>query len=674
MRHMYLFSRIFFIGLLAVQIPLSAFAQSFEPHNPPLSPSTYDLTSDYREIPSLRTEKTVTFVRPDGQAVSIGDGHDIFTHDENGDFVPIDESGYETARGIVFDRLPRDAIVTFDASSPGYTYQLGKHWLKLRYAGRAEAIFKAPNVVTYRLSDTAVLTFTVRGATVQKAITITGNVDPAVLQFSLTADPELSLRSSKDGMQLREKDGTVIFQTSAPILQDTTGKILNHPIEIVSLSSGNFGYHYDSSGLPATYVIDPNTTLNSPSTCADDASVGSVVWSGASGCSGTAVTFENSTHYFKATNFGFFVPQGSTITGIVAKVTRASNGGQTGDVGPHLVKAGTIQGGSQTYGPTDTLGSYNQFWGSGVGESTYGQEEGLGSTNDLWSGTWTAADITNSGFGFVIGASSAAEPESTVTNTVSGVKMQVYYSLKQLGDLCNEGDQCASGPCEPCDVGLWSAPCGSDPPGTLKCGSHCACISDGYGITVSPGFSAVLASNESVDMTVTSNYGSYNGENVRFKKGTTRIAEMVFGYGCTGPAGNFTPQMDTDTTNQKAYFHVPGYTLKGSGYTLYVPKSVSHDRVRVCSGAVLLGCTSTGSWSFYSNDQGQITANGGFSTTNITAAVTGGYWKINGLTSTGGGEGSGAGGTAVPEFPLVGLLAVLAGCLVFMRWKVLRRD
>ncbi len=211
----------------------------------------------------------------------------------------------------------------------------------------------------------------------------------------------------------------------------------------------------------------------------------------------------------------------------------------------------------------------------------------------------------------------------------------------------------------------------------------CGCVGAQNGITLSGGADAIVdANNESIDLTQIS---SQTGVHVaRIKKGSIPIAEYVldFRLGCGGYAGNVFANNPTNfnanTGDQKAYAHpTGGYRTvnNSSGYVLFVPKSVSHDSVRTCSGAITLGCTAANSWSFVANDQGTITStNGGFDTTGISVSVSNGYWNIAHLRGTGGeGENSGAGGgNSVPEFSVIGLLMVLTGCGYFMRKKILK--
>jgi hypothetical protein len=130
--------------------------------------------------------------------------------------------------------------------------------------------------------------------------------------------------------------------------------------------------------------------------------------------------------------------------------------------------------------------------------------------------------------------------------------------------------------------------------------------------------------------------------------------------------------IDTNNSTYAAVMHDTDDALgidADHRYNLLIPKSASHNQVRVCSGKTTIGCTSANSWSFLANAAGSITViNGGFSTTGITVAVSGGYWVIKGLTGTSGqGESSGGGGGDVPEFSTIGLLILLGGCYMMAR-------
>jgi len=145
----------------------------------------------------------------------------------------------------------------------------------------------------------------------------------------------------------------------------------------------------------------PSQGPNSPSTVADDSSIGSVAWSNP----GNATTSDDSratasirsqsgpSHYLKATDFGFSIPSGATIDGIEVEVEKGSNANnQVADNAVRIVKGGTI-------GSTDKSGAN---WATTDAYITHG------GASDLWGKTWTPTDINNSNFGFAISASCGA--------------------------------------------------------------------------------------------------------------------------------------------------------------------------------------------------------------------------------------------------------------------------
>lgn len=161
----------------------------------------------------------------------------------------------------------------------------------------------------------------------------------------------------------------------------------------------------------------------SPGTGANDASVGTVAWtnpgnilasdnSNATASANTGVT----TNYLKATNFGFSIPTGATIDGIVVEFERKSNNTGTGRDGEvKLVKGGTIGGDNKATATnwafiTDRYDSY-------------------GANNDLWGLTWTADDINSSGFGAVLAASPLNGAQGLAASlTVDHIRITVYYT------------------------------------------------------------------------------------------------------------------------------------------------------------------------------------------------------------------------------------------------------
>jgi len=136
---------------------------------------------------------------------------------------------------------------------------------------------------------------------------------------------------------------------------------------------------------------------DAPATAVSDPAVGSVAWmnptyaEASDGSYATATLTLTPSEYLKLTNFGFAIPTGSTINGIVVEVQRANIGsGTVIDNAIRIVKSdGSI-------GTTDK--SSATAWPSSEAYATYG---GAG---DLWGETWTATDINNSNFGVAISA------------------------------------------------------------------------------------------------------------------------------------------------------------------------------------------------------------------------------------------------------------------------------
>lgn len=157
-----------------------------------------------------------------------------------------------------------------------------------------------------------------------------------------------------------------------------------------------------------------------PGTGADDAAVGTVSWSSTGNITADDAAVAQSspagpatTHYLKATNFGFAIPGGATIDGIKLEIKKRQNFGTPGivtDSAVYVVKADA------------TLGSTNKAevpaWGAALAYSTYG------GSADLWSESWTAADINDADFGFVISASVS----NNCSIEVDAFRVTIYYT------------------------------------------------------------------------------------------------------------------------------------------------------------------------------------------------------------------------------------------------------
>ena len=167
-----------------------------------------------------------------------------------------------------------------------------------------------------------------------------------------------------------------------------------------------------------------NLTSNAPATIANDATVGTLAWrlpaNTAYNSSGSTVA----TEYLKFTNFGFAIPAGATIVGIVVNATLTGSSSQfpysnlVSDNSIKLVKGGTVGGTEHANG--QMWGSVPNWFGGGVNPSinTYG------TASDMWGETLAATDVNASGFGVALSASILAGG----TATINSVSITVYYT------------------------------------------------------------------------------------------------------------------------------------------------------------------------------------------------------------------------------------------------------
>jgi len=176
----------------------------------------------------------------------------------------------------------------------------------------------------------------------------------------------------------------------------------------------------------------------SPGTVTDDASVGSMAWVNpsnvvasdnvyASTAIGAGVGQES--HYLKATNFGFSIPAGSTIDGILVEVERSwvdgsmnygyitdtvTSGTPNGTGGSRMIKGGLT---------SSTNVSLGSEWTNPKSRALFG------SATSLWGETWTPADINNSNFGFAMSAVGYNGPSGTdPTAQVDHIRITVNYT------------------------------------------------------------------------------------------------------------------------------------------------------------------------------------------------------------------------------------------------------
>ena len=174
---------------------------------------------------------------------------------------------------------------------------------------------------------------------------------------------------------------------------------------------------------------------NSPGTMADDATVGTVAWTTPDNAKvsdniyTTAVMTVNvnnhPSHYLVATNFGFSIPTGATINGILVEFERYKNAGGITDNIVKLVKGGVISG-------NDKANTLADAWGAGSGNERYDPYPSSGASTDLWGLTLTPSDINASNFGVAISAEYTGG--TTGTALVDHIRITVYYTPLTSGN------------------------------------------------------------------------------------------------------------------------------------------------------------------------------------------------------------------------------------------------
>ncbi|MBX4200993.1 hypothetical protein KW786_02585, partial [Candidatus Parcubacteria bacterium] len=179
-----------------------------------------------------------------------------------------------------------------------------------------------------------------------------------------------------------------------------------------------FDLRINSNAINVDFIVDPSSGPNNAGTGADDSGIGTIAWTNPGNVTAsddsyaTASTFgSGTTHYLKATNFGFSIPDGSTINGI--KVEWEHNASNMisiiTDHAVRIVKGGTI--GSTDKSSVTRWAVMDEFFS-------------YGSSSDLWGETWTAADINSSTFG----AALSADFDSGGPVNVDSVRITITYT------------------------------------------------------------------------------------------------------------------------------------------------------------------------------------------------------------------------------------------------------
>lgn len=173
-------------------------------------------------------------------------------------------------------------------------------------------------------------------------------------------------------------------------------------------------------GLVSAVTAGPNF----PSTAVEDTSIGTGPWTSVSNIlttndsrAGNSLGSSQITRYLKATNFGFSIPAGATIDGILVEweVSIGIGSNAVTDHAVRIVKGGTI-------GSTDK--SNATTWTTSDAFLTHG------GSSDLWGETWTADDINATTFGTALSAIGSVTAPSMPQ--VDSVRITVTYTLATI--------------------------------------------------------------------------------------------------------------------------------------------------------------------------------------------------------------------------------------------------
>ena len=175
----------------------------------------------------------------------------------------------------------------------------------------------------------------------------------------------------------------------------------------LSISYNLFAQEGPLSPSTITTVAIPGSSATWSTT--GNASVSDDAYTGTGDIAGGAGSY---TDYLVATNFGFAIPGGATITGIEVSYERSDASGLSSDYRIRIVKGGVIgsteMSTSTAYPATD---AYNIY----------------GNPFDSWGETWTDADINAADFGVAIAAQRNAAG-GTSAAVIDHIQITVYYS------------------------------------------------------------------------------------------------------------------------------------------------------------------------------------------------------------------------------------------------------
>lgn len=368
--------------------------------NDAANPLAFDLPMTAREIVEKRTEQSVVFDLGMGKRAAVGYGTPLFAKNNQGQWIPIMQDGQREGDSFAFSLLADDVDIRFDLTKPRYELMQGNHGYSVAFQSDAIGIIENSTTVRYHLADGVTLRWTVDGNRVRKEIFINKH-NSTLPSFTIVPLHEEQIQLTDNHFSILDADGTERFSTATPFLAEKDGTIIDRPVRIQHISNNAYRYIYDDTELPLPYILDPSEGPNDPGTLEDDDAVGTVTWSNPGNAAANDASYATATDnvsttnsfYLKATNFGFTIPTGATIDGIVVEIDRKCSDDSSDYCTDNIVRLQK----SSFQGDNKAIGSATH-WPTSDAYATYG------ASNDLWGLSFTPSDINASDFGVGISA------------------------------------------------------------------------------------------------------------------------------------------------------------------------------------------------------------------------------------------------------------------------------
>ncbi len=176
---------------------------------------------------------------------------------------------------------------------------------------------------------------------------------------------------------------------------------------------------------------------NSPGTVANDATSGTYAWVNPTNTEAsdnaysttTGLEVFHTTQYLEATNFGFSVPSGATIDGILVEIERKKGvGDPIKDLEVRIIKS------DGTWGTTNKADTVNAW-------PTTDTYKSYGSSSDLWDESWSDTDINDTDFGVVLRAKNTVGiPNGAIVPSVDHIRITVSFTESTGLDNFNPAD------------------------------------------------------------------------------------------------------------------------------------------------------------------------------------------------------------------------------------------